>query len=246
MGIAGRKIIQPHAYGRFALARRRQAAVQSLVASIARPLKILSVCCVSVAALLALPSQVQAGENAFLESRMAVSPPLGASDLCKTTKWACQSGDTSAGISTGQLDLAASINRRVNRSVREISDMAQYGRPEYWGLPTSLGGDCEDFALLKKKLLIQQGVNARSLLIATVLDRGRNSHAVLVMRTDDGDFILDNLDDRVLHWQSTGYTFLRMQDPANLAGWTAVIAGGIVDNDRAVARVRRTVTSPAG
>lgn len=246
MRFDGRKIIKSHAHSCVAPVRRRQAAVRSLAAFIARPLKVLSVCCLPVAVFSSLSSQVHAGENAFLASRMAVSPPLGASELCKTTEWACAAGDTSVGIDTDQLDLAVSINRRVNRRVREISDLAQYGRSEYWGLPTNLGGDCEDFAMLKKKLLIQQGVNALRLLIATVLDRGGNSHAVLVMRTNDGDFILDNLDDRILHWQSTGYTFLRMQDPANPAGWTAVIAGGIIHNDRAVARVRQIVPSPAG
>ena len=50
-------------------------------------------------------------------------------------------------------------------------------------------------------------------------------HGVLVLRTDDGDLVLDNLRDRVLDWRRTGYRFLRMQDPRHPRGWITVLAG---------------------
>lgn len=200
----------------------------------------------SLVALCLASAPAQASEGAFLASRMAVSAPAGAADLCSTLAWACADGERAASISAAQLGLAVAVNRKVNREVRAISDLAQYGRQENWSLPTARGGDCEDFALLKKKLMMQAGVNPRHLLIATVLDRDRNAHAVLVMRTRMGDFVLDNLDDRILHWQSTGYTFLRMQNPDNPAAWTAVIAGGIINKDAAVATLRQIVATPSG
>ena len=86
--------------------------------------------------------------------------------------------------------------------------------------------------------LIEAGLDPQSLLISTVLDRNRNAHAVLVMRTVQGDYILDNLRDEVKHWRQTGYTFLRMQDPADPRKWTAVIDGGIMRNDNAVSTPR--------
>jgi predicted transglutaminase-like cysteine proteinase len=115
----------------------------------------------------------------------------------------------------------------VNRQVRPITDRRQYRRDEHWALPTSRGGDCEDFALLKKRELIALGVPADKLLIATVLDRKRQPHAVLVLSTLQGDYVLDNLTSRIKPWGQTGYSFLRMQDPRAPERWVAVLAGGI-------------------
>src|SRR5215208_3156133 len=58
------------------------------------------------------------------------------------------------------------INNHVNSTIREVSDLEQYGREDVWTLPTSGKGDCEDFALLKRKLLIQRGWPAAALSIA--------------------------------------------------------------------------------
>lgn len=189
-----------------------------------------------------------AGQDAFLKARMTVSAPAGAAGLCGRYPWACQRTQAAAvRVSDSQLSYAVQLNRQINRSVRSISDQAQYGVMEHWALPTARGGDCEDFALLKKKRLIEAGLNPQMLLITTVLDRQRNAHAVLVLRTARGDFVLDNLRDDVLHWRQTGYTFLRMQDPADPRRWTAVIDGGILRNDNAVSspRVAAAVSAPA-
>ena len=191
-----------------------------------------------MAALVAGTGTLHAGQDAFLTARMTVSSPAGANDLCQRYPWACMRSAGAAKISGDQLDYAIKLNRQINREVRSISDQAQYGRMEYWALPTARGGDCEDFALLKKKQLIAAGLDPQALLISTVLDRNRNAHAVLVMRTVHGDYILDNLRNEVKHWRQTGYTFLRMQDPADPRKWTAVIDGGIMRNDNAVSTSR--------
>ena len=125
------------------------------------------------------------------------------------------------------LRVANRVNRAVNRQIAEVADQAQYNRQEFWALPTSMGGDCEDFALLKRQQLMAMGVPGERLLIATVLDRQRRGHAVLVLRTDRGDVVLDNLTNRIKHWSQTGYTFLRMQDPDAPSRWNAVFAGGV-------------------
>ncbi|MBE0414820.1 transglutaminase-like cysteine peptidase [Yoonia sp.] len=200
--------------------------------------KVLALCGMTSTGLFLSTTAAQASEGVFLASRMTVAAPAGATDLCTTYRWACARADVAVQISAEQLAFAAVLNRQINRDVRSISDQTQYRRPEHWALPTSRGGDCEDFALLKKKKLIEAGVNPQNLLVATVLDRDRNAHAVLVIRTPQGDYVLDNLHNRILHWQSTGYTFLRMQNPDNPVEWTAVLAGGIIKNDNAVATAR--------
>jgi len=82
--------------------------------------------------------------------------------------------------------------------------------------------------LLKKKKLIQKGVASKNLLIATVLDLNRYSHAVLVLRTQKGDYVLDSLRSGVIPWTSTGYTFLKMQNPKSMYNWNAILAGGLI------------------
>ncbi len=158
----------------------------------------------------------------------AVSAPAGFRGVCARYAWACdRSSAATVHGAAAKLELANRVNRAINLRVREISDERQYKTAEHWALPTQRGGDCEDFALLKKLELQRAGIAPDRLLIATVLDRKRRAHAVLVLRTDEGDFVLDNLTSRIKPWDKTGYSFLRMQDPTAPSGWTAVMRGGI-------------------
>ena len=175
-------------------------------------------------------STVMAANNngTFLIAKRVTTSPPGASGLCDKYQWACTSTGYPGVSGRAALHLAKSINSQVNRQTDQIEDRAQYGQQEYWTLPTSRGGDCEDMVLLKKKKLLEKGLASETLLIATVLDLNRNSHAVLVLRTKQGDFVLDSLRDKVVPWRSTGYTFLKMQNPKSLRRWDAVLAGGLI------------------
>ena len=168
------------------------------------------------------------GDGKFLVAQRVVSAPVGASGLCAKYRWACAPSGRARINQRDVISLAATVNTNVNRQTRTIADQTQYGREEYWTLPTARGGDCEDFVLLKKKTLIEHGVASDNLLIATVLDHDLNSHAVLVLRTATGDLILDNLNKNILPWKKTGYTFLKLQNPAAPGSWHAVLAGGII------------------
>lgn len=193
----------------------------------------------SAALLLAGISTAHAAPPAFLASGQVVAAPAGATALCRTYPWSCAGKRRRAALPSSAVALAESVNRSVNRQVREITDIAQYRRQEHWALPTSRGGDCEDLALLKMRELLRRGVAPERLLMATAFDSRRGAHAVLILRTDRGDLVLDNLTDRILPWWKTGYSFLRMQNPNDKRGWVAVMAGGIFETDRAVASVTR-------
>lgn len=184
--------------------------------------------CVTVAAGMSLFSPAPAGASSLLHSVKAVPAPKGAVGLCQRYQWACDRSRTATVNEANEiLKLASKVNLLVNRSFREISDRKQYGRDEEWALPTGRGGDCEDFALAKKRELIRHGVAPSILLLATGFDRKRNSHAVLVIRTSNGDYVLDNLTDKMKKWNKTGISFIRMQDPSTPTGWTLVMRGGM-------------------
>lgn len=171
--------------------------------------------------------------SSFLKAGMTVSAPQGASNICGHYSWACHNGSGQRVSASQALAMADRINREVNRAVRPVSDKAQYGRVEYWSLPGSRGGDCEDYALEKKRRLMEMGLSGDQLLLTTVLDRKRQPHAVLVLRTASGDYVLDNLNNQIKTWRATGYTFLRMQDPAQPRQWRALFAGGLFNTPTA-------------
>ncbi|WP_407864921.1 transglutaminase-like cysteine peptidase [Phyllobacterium phragmitis] len=119
------------------------------------------------------------------------------------------------------------INNQVNTTIEARTDMEMWGKPEVWSYPTQYG-DCEDYALLKRKLLQEAGVPINTLLITVVRQMNGDGHAVLTMRTDRGDFVLDNLEPRVLLWNQTEYQYLKRQSTRNTGVWVSI------DDDRQV------------
>ena len=65
-----------------------------------------------------------------------------------------------------------SVNDHVNATVQEVSDPDQFGTADVWSLPVNGKGDCEDFALLKRKLLIERGWPSSAMLLTVVADAG--------------------------------------------------------------------------
>src|ERR671917_2071450 len=97
----------------------------------------------------------------------------------------------------------ASVNERVNRAILAVTDQDHWGVVDRWDYPDDGLGDCEDIQLLKRKLLIEAGLPRRALRMTVVIDEQGAGHAVLTVRTNRGDFILDNKRDAVLAWQQT-------------------------------------------
>ena len=99
------------------------------------------------------------------------------------------------------------VNSQVNSTIFEVSDMEQYGREDVWTLPTSGKGDCEDFALLKRKLLMQRGWPASSMSISVGTTAQGEAHAVLIVSTASGELVLDNLTSSIRTPPQTGHVF---------------------------------------
>ena len=102
-----------------------------------------------------------------------------------------------------------SVNRRVNARIRPITDQAHWGVVDRWDFPDDGFGDCEDYQLLKRRMLVERGVPRRTLLMTVVIDETNEGHAVLTVRTDRGDFVLDNKTDAIRPWRRTGYSFIK-------------------------------------
>jgi predicted transglutaminase-like cysteine proteinase len=116
----------------------------------------------------------------------------------------------------------ASLNRYVNETVRPMSDLEHWGVIEKWSYPDDGYGDCEDYVLLKRRLLIRAGWPREALLITVVRDRKDEGHAVLTVKTDRGEFILDNQAEEVLPWSETGYRFVKRQSQMDPNVWVSL------------------------
>jgi predicted transglutaminase-like cysteine proteinase len=109
--------------------------------------------------------------------------------------------------------MITSVNRHVNASISGVSDQEHWGVEDRWDYPDDGKGDCEDIQLLKRKLLADTGLPRRAMRMAMVIDQDGAGHAVLLIRTDRGDLILDNRRDEVLAWHGTAYTFVKREGP---------------------------------
>ncbi|MGO4836536.1 transglutaminase-like cysteine peptidase, partial [Rhizobiaceae sp. 2RAB30] len=104
------------------------------------------------------------------------------------------------------------------------TDMEMWGREEFWSYPDGVG-DCEDYVLEKRRELMKLGIPAGDLLITVVRQPNGDGHAVLTVRTGQGDYVLDNLESRVLAWSDTEYTYLKRQSERNSGTWITINDG---------------------
>lgn len=118
----------------------------------------------------------------------------------------------------------SSVNRRVNGRIKPITDQAHWGVVDRWDFPDDGFGDCEDYQLLKRRMLIERGLPRRALRMTVVIDETGEGHAVLMVRTDRGDFILDNKTNTILSWRNTGYAYIKREGQDGKA-WVTLNGG---------------------
>jgi predicted transglutaminase-like cysteine proteinase len=114
------------------------------------------------------------------------------------------------------------VNLWVNSNIRPITDLDHWGVVERWNYPDDGYGDCEDYALEKRRMLIDAGWPREALLMTVVRDQNGDGHAVLTVKTDKGEFILDNERDDILLWSDTGYRFVKRQSQSDPNVWLSL------------------------
>ena len=155
------------------------------------------------------------------------SQPIGHYEFCQRLPAECNVKSRSAPaarMTDRAWDVVRDVNRAVNARYIARTDIEAYGVEEYWTYPTVFA-DCEDYALQKRRELAQLGFALSDLLITVVRKPDGEGHAVLTLRTTDGDFVLDNLDSDVLAWNQTPYTFLKRQATFNTGRWVTIENG---------------------
>ncbi|CAN7533165.1 transglutaminase-like cysteine peptidase [Pararhizobium sp. LjRoot255] len=158
------------------------------------------------------------------------NPPVGHYEFCRSLPQECRSnpGSAAPGVLTREgWKKILEVNYEINQAVTPMTDKEIFGVEEHWAYPDKVG-DCEDYVLLKRKRLIEAGFSPADLLITVVLQPNGDGHAVLTVRTDRGDFVLDNMRNKVLLWSETEYTYLKRQSEQNSGRWVKLQDGRTV------------------
>lgn len=181
-------------------------------------------------ALFTLPASAMEAREPFMQIGVSAPRPLGHQDFCRREPTECRPIARHGQPEPVELDRAlihaiARINVSVNSAIKAKPDEDLYGIEEYWTYPGA-AGDCEDFALEKRRQLHERlGIDYASLLLTVVRKPNGEGHAVLTLHTTDGDFVLDNLNWRILAWRDTPYAFLKRQSAADPGQWNRIANG---------------------
>ena len=163
---------------------------------------------------------------AFMTSFGDNLPPIGYVTFCREHQAECRPGGRFADriqLTAAKFQEIEEVNSAVNTAVAPITDLELYGTAEVWTSPAANKGDCEDYVLLKRRMLVQRGFPESPLLITVVRDENNEGHAVLTVRTDGGDFVLDNKRRDVVRWAETPYTFVKRQSEKNPLVWISLL-----------------------
>ena len=176
------------------------------------------------AAMIAVISPLAAKAAGAMRTGGLTSQPIGHYDFCRIYRDECDR--ITGSITPLQLDPVSwntilNVNSTVNMVIKPESDLDIYGKEEVWTYPDQ-AGDCEDYVLLKRQLLINEGFSASDLLITVVRKPDGEGHAVLTVRTNRGDFVLDNLTSKVMLWKDTPYTYLKRQSERHAGHWVSI------------------------
>jgi predicted transglutaminase-like cysteine proteinase len=154
------------------------------------------------------------------QSRISVSgsqtAPVGFQVFCLQNPSYCRGGGGSeVELSDAVWRAIGNVNTAINRAIRP------HGEPrDTWSIGVR-EGDCEDYVLAKRAELIKAGLPAGALRIATANTRQGVGHAVLVVRTSQGDYVLDNLTNEVKSWDKTGLRWVAMSG-SNPMRWQSI------------------------
>ena len=193
---------------------------------------------VAVAALLAAPAGSAAGERyasytnpayseraAYIAVGEVTRAPIGWVEFCVEYKPECRTHPSTPRdivLTPKVWSDMVKVNDWANDNIKPITDLEHWGVVERWNYPDDGYGDCEDYVLLKRRMLMQAGWPREALLITVVRDKKGDGHAVLTVKTNRGEFILDNQTSQILPWNMTGYHYVKRQSQSDPNEWVSL------------------------
>jgi predicted transglutaminase-like cysteine proteinase len=168
----------------------------------------------------------------FIQVGNETNTPIGWVQFCDTYISECATRRTEPRdivLDNKAWNYLVRVNKWANDNIKPMTDMDHYGMIQWWRYPDDGAGACHSYALLKRRMLMQAGWPRTALLMTIVHETIGEGHAVLTIRTDRGEFILDNLSEKILLWSETPYSYYKRQSQANPNVWV------LLDDPRMVA-----------
>lgn len=139
--------------------------------------------------------------------------------FCVASPTECEqsSGPDSIELTKAKLDLLKSVNSRVNNSIEPYMSDGM----ETWQINPDRG-NCHDYAVTKRHELIRAGWPSSSLRLAIAYTAGGVGHLVVIVRTSEGDVVLDNLTNRIVNWRKSGLRFVSIEGGDQPRVWYGV------------------------
>lgn len=170
-------------------------------------------------------TEAQGLKSSFISVGSTTLVPYGWVEFCKRYAGECSTKELAAAdvnYTPQTAKLMKRINSWVNTNIKAKTDQEHWGVVDRWDYPTDGVGDCEDFVLLKRRLLIEEGFPRQGLLVTVVKDEKGEGHAVLTVKTSQGEFILDNLAEDVKPWRQVPYRFVKRQSQTDPNTWVDI------------------------
>lgn len=172
-------------------------------------------------------TEIDFSNPAFAPIGGPTSIPIGHAEFCRTHRADCAPNAhvvPAVELTQALWQQLLDVNATMNATIKPETDERLYKVAEFWTYPRDYG-DCEDIALAKRRALIQRGWSPSALLMTVVREANGDGHAVLMVRTDRGDLILDNQDGTIRVWNDTPYRFVKRQSQADQSQWVDILDG---------------------
>lgn len=180
------------------------------------------------AGLLGMPMGLQSAIQ-HIKLEAPALPPMAYTQFCLRYQNECRSRPVFRG---GPVRLTAErwadlkeVNLTINREIiPEANERGLAG--EEW-LINPGRGDCNDYAVSKRHELLKRGWPARAVLLSEVVTNSGEHHLVVVVRTTDGDLVLDNINPQIRPWSRVPYRWVRIQSPSKAQLWATVASSRV-------------------
>jgi predicted transglutaminase-like cysteine proteinase len=171
------------------------------------------------------PTEAQSLKASYISVGGPTLVPYGWVDFCNRYAGECATKPMPAldvNFTAQSFKVIKRINAWANANIKAKSDSDHWSTVDRWDYPTDGYGDCEDFVLLKRRLLMEEGFPRQGLLVTVVKDEHGDGHAVLTVKTNQGEFILDNLVEEVKPWARVPYKFVKRQSQTDPNQWVDI------------------------
>ncbi len=200
-----------------------------------RLLRIFFSACLAAAVFVAWSVAAEAGAGplpraSYASVGAATSVPYGWVDFCHRERAECLEPVLPAldiNLTNGTWAKLDRINRMVNQAIEPVTNLEHWGTMlDHWDYPFDGKGDCKVYALYKRKLLIDMGFPRQALLMTIVRDLEDEGHTILTIKTNRGEFVLDNLSEEIRPWDATGYRYIKRQSQEDPNVWMSLDSNG--------------------